>query len=260
MKPFEARILRSAFVASLLTLAPMAPATAASTPTIVLVHGAFSDPGIWDGVADRLRADGYRVVAVDNPLRGPARDAAAVQRVLDGISGPVVLAGHSYGGAVITQIHDPKVESRVYVAALAPVAGETGLIAVDPIRFPGSWLPLALRPSLAEDGLGVDTVVDPGSFGAVFAQDADAATVATLIAHQQPLAATANFEPSGPPAWTSAPNWYLVSAADRVVPPALQRFLANRMGAHTSEIDASHTGLVTRPAEVAAVVAAAARG
>jgi pimeloyl-ACP methyl ester carboxylesterase len=261
------RSLRASLVALTLALTPVlaaAPATAAPLPTIVLVHGAFADATSWDGVAALLRDQGYRVVTPDNPLRGPANDAAAVQRTLDTISGPVVLVGHSYGGFVITNVHDPKVESLVYIAAFAPVQSEFAQLALDPIRFPGSrLLPPVLQIKVVDDpkgiaGKNIDAYIAADSFHDTFAQDVSDATAADMLRHQHSIAVAANFEPSGPPSWASIPSWYLVSGADRVIPPASQRFMANRTGAHTTEIDVSHASLVSRPADVAAVVETAA--
>lgn len=236
-----------------------APAHAdTARPTVVLVHGAFADATSWDGVAAVLRADGYRVVVPDNPLRGPANDAAAIEHTLDGIDGPIVLVGHSYGGAVITNIHDAKVQAMVYIAAFAPQQGEPIAIAMDPFRFPGSQLQppaLALRPSES----GLDGYVAPDSFNSVFAQDVSPATAANMVAHQRSIATTALLEPSGPASWTTTPTWYLVSAADHVIAPAAERFFAQRMGAHTAEVDASHASLVSQPATVAAFIEQATR-
>ncbi|MBF6338442.1 alpha/beta hydrolase [Nocardia abscessus] len=263
------RSLRGALAALAVALAATVSAGSAQAqalPTIVLVHGAFADSTSWDGVAAVLRERGYRVVTPENPLRGPAYDAAAVQRTLDTISGPVVLAGHSYGGFVISNVRDPKVESLVYISAFAPVQGEVAQQALDPIRFPGSQLlPPALQVMVVDDATGiagrnVDGYLAPASFNAVFAQDVDPATAAVLLAHQHSIAVKANLEPSGPPSWSGTPSWYLVSGADRVIPPSSQRFMAQRMGARTSEIDASHASLVSRPdAAVAVLEAAAAR-
>ncbi|NKY35533.1 alpha/beta hydrolase [Nocardia speluncae] len=240
------------------------PAAAQSLPTVVLVHGAFADPTSWDGVAERLRGQGYQVLAPDNPLRGPAHDAAAIQSVLDTVEGPIVLAGHSYGGFVISNVHDPDVVSVVYVAAFAPTQGEFAQLALDPIRFPGSQLlPPALQVKVVDDpaglaGRNLDAYVAPDRFHEVFAQDVDDATAAQMIAHQQSIAVAANLEPSGPPSWVGVPSWYLVSAQDRVIPPSSQRFMAGRMGAQVSELDASHASLVSRPDEVAAAITTAA--
>ncbi|MGO4613095.1 alpha/beta fold hydrolase [Nocardia sp. 2YAB30] len=257
--------VRGVLAALALALATVSagPAQAARLSTIVLVHGAFADTTSWDGVAALLRDRGYPVVTPDNPLRGPAKDAAAVQRALDTISGPVVLVGHSYGGFVISNVHDPKVESLVYIAAFAPVQGEVAQLALDPIRFPGSQLlPPALQVAIVDDpggiaGKNIDGFVAPASFNSVFAQDVGPATAADMIDHQHSIALAANLEPSGPPSWSDTPSWYLVSGADRVIPPASQRYMAQRMGAHSSEINASHASLVSRPDDVAAMVESA---
>ncbi|MEV5834141.1 alpha/beta hydrolase [Nocardia sp. NPDC052112] len=262
------RSLRACIAALTLAFTPVlavAPATAEPLPTIVLVHGAFADTTSWDSVATTLRDHGYRVVVPDNPLRGPAFDAAAIQRTLDTISGPVVLVGHSYGGFVISNVHDPKVRALVYIAAFAPEQGEIGLLELDPIRFPGSQLlPPALQLRVVDDpnglaGKNVDSYVAAEYFNAVFAQDVSPEVAADMFAHQRSLAVSANIEPSGAPSWSSTPSWYLVSDDDHIIPPASQRFMARRMAAHTSEVGSSHASLVSHPAEVGAVVEAAAR-
>ncbi|MGW4120713.1 alpha/beta fold hydrolase [Nocardia sp. NPDC004711] len=259
------RTVCAAGVALALAVTPLAaaPVTAAALPTIVLVHGAFADSSSWDGVAAQLRADGYSVVTPENPLRGPAYDAAAIQHTIDGIAGPIVLVGHSYGGTVISNVHDSKIESLVYISAFAPTQGEAALLELNPIQYPGSQLTLALRLKVVTDQQGiadrnVDAYIDPASFPDVFAQDVDPATAAAMAARQHSLALSANLEPSGSPAWAATPSWYLVSTADRVIPPASQWDMAKRMNAHTSSIDASHASLVSHPADVAAVVEAAA--
>lgn len=246
--------------------AVVGPAHAQATPTIVLVHGAFADTTSWDGVADNLRGRGYQVVVPENPLRGPAYDAAAIEKTLAGISGPVVLVGHSYGGAVITNTHNPNVKALVFVAAFAPAQGEPVALALDPIRFPGSQLlPPALQLKIVDDpstavDRNLDAYLADASFHQVFAPDVSDATAAAMLAHQKSIAASANLEPSGPPAWSATPSWYLVSADDTVIPPAAQRFMAARIGAHTSEVQASHVALVSQPAVVADVIASAATG
>ncbi|MFC9788861.1 alpha/beta fold hydrolase [Rhodococcus sp. NPDC127528] len=262
------RFARTAFLllalASVAAVTTVSPAAAKPLPTVVLVHGAFADVTSWDGVAADLRGRGYPVVVPDNPLRGPAYDAAAIEKTLAGISGPVVLVGHSYGGAVITNTHNPNVKSLVYVAAFAPAQGEPVALALDPIRFPGSQLlPPALQMKIVDDahaigGKNLDAYIADAWFHKVFAPDVSDATAATMLAHQKSLAVWANLEPSGPAAWSSTPSWYLVSANDTVIPPAAQRFMAGRIGAHTSEVQASHVALVSQPAVVADVIARAA--
>ena len=256
-------LLVIALVASVAATAA-SPAAARPLPTIVLVHGAFADPTAWDGVAADLRSEGYPVVTPVNPLRGPGYDAAAIEKTVAGITGPVILVGHSYGGTVITNVHNPNVKALVYIAAFAPAQGEPALLGVDPIRFPGSQLlPPALQLEIVNDphalgGKNLDSYIAPGSFQQVFAQDVDNATIATMLAHQRSFAVSANVEPSGPPSWATTPSWYLVSSQDRVIPPASQQFMAQRIGAHTSEVAASHASLVSQPATVAHVIETAA--
>jgi pimeloyl-ACP methyl ester carboxylesterase len=245
-------------------VAGVVPASAAPRPTIVLVHGAFADTTSWDGVAADLRGRGYTVVVPDNPLRGPGYDSAAIEKTLAGISGPVVLVGHSYGGAVITNAQNPNVKALVYVAAFAPAQGEPVMLALDPIRFPGSQLlPPALQVKVVDDaqaigGKNLDGYIAADAFHRVFAPDVSDATAATMLAHQRSIALWANLEPSGPTSWSATPSWYLVSAGDTVIPPASQRFMANRIGAHTSEVQASHVALVSQPRVVADTIVAAA--
>ncbi|QBS44397.1 alpha/beta fold hydrolase [Nocardia sp. CS682] len=240
-------------------IALAAPVEAEPTsPTIVLVHGAFADATSWDSVAAKLRADGYRAVVPDNPLRGPGSDAAVIEQTLAGIDGPVVLVGHSYGGAVITNVADPDVRALVYIAAFAPAPGEPMFFAINPLQFPGSrLLPPALSLTVANGGL--DGYVDPVYFREVFAQDVSDVTAANMIAHQKSIAAGANIELSGPASWSTTPSWFLVSADDRVIPPAAQRFMARRAGSRTTEVTASHASLVSQPAAAAAVIEQAAQ-
>ncbi|GAA3713983.1 alpha/beta hydrolase [Gordonia hankookensis] len=235
-------------------------------PTIVLVHGAFADATGWRDVAATLRGQGYPVQTFDNPLRGPAHDSALLEKQLAGIKGPVVLVGHSYGGAVITNTHDPDVVANVYIAAFAPARGEFVQGLLNPVTFPGSrLLPPALQLKVVDDptgpgGKNLDGYIAQPYFRDIFAQDVSVATAADMFAHQKSAALVANLEPSGDPSWRTVPSWYLVSRQDRVIPPALQRFMASRAAkGRTSEVDASHASLVSRPGAVAAVVLKAAR-
>lgn len=256
------RVLAIVLMTIGLVLAATPQASAATKPTIVLVHGAFADQTSWDGVAAQLRARGYRVVTPSNPLRGPAFDALRLQTALASISGPIVLVGHSYGGAVITQAHNPRVRALVYIAAFAPDAGEPVLTFLNPLRFPGSQLmPPALEFLVVDDlygtgiaGHSLDGRVRPRDFRAVFAQDVSPATAATMIAHQKFAAASGNLEPVTAAAWHHLPSWYLISTNDHVIPPAAQRFMASRIHATTRTVPASHASLVSHPTPVAHLI------
>ncbi|MFD6455801.1 lipase family alpha/beta hydrolase, partial [Nocardia sp. NPDC060220] len=242
LSPRRRRLL-SALAVTVVAVGPLVPAAAAADPgepTLVLVHGAFADATSWDGVAAELRDRGYPVVAVNNPLRGPRNDSAALQGVLDRIDGPVVLVGHSYGGAVVTNTHNPKVKANVYIAAFAPAQGEFVQGLLDPIRFPGSQLlPPALQVRVVDDptglaGRNVDGYIDAPYFHTIFAQDVSPETAADMYAHQLSAALNANLEPSGSPSWATTPSWYLISGQDRVIPAAAQRFMAGRAAPATT--------------------------
>jgi pimeloyl-ACP methyl ester carboxylesterase len=248
-------------------LAPQAdagqPAGSPPKPTIVLVHGAFADASSWSGVVARLQHAGYPAVAPANPLRGLASDATYLDSVLHSIPGPVVLVGHSYGGAVITQAAAaaPNVKALVYVAAFAPAVGESafGLIGMNP----GSALPTAVSPvPYAGPGGddGVDVYINSTRFAQVFAADLPATTAAVLAASQRPVTLSALQEPATSAAWKTIPAWYLVASADHAIPPATERFMAQRAGAHTVEVNASHAVLLSRPDAVTGLIESASRG
>jgi len=220
-------------------------------PTIVLIHGAFADASGWAGVITRLQDRGYTVLVPANPLRSVAGDSAYIASVLATTPGPIVLVGHSYGGEVITNAAtgNPNVKALVYVAAFAPEEGETaGELAT---MFPGSALTpenLILRPFPQPDGTtGTDAYINPTVFRSVFCADLPATTAAVMAASQRPGSLSTLGEPSGVPAWRTIPSWYLVANQDRAIPPAAERFMAARMGAHTVQIDSSHVAMISHP-------------
>jgi pimeloyl-ACP methyl ester carboxylesterase len=246
-----------------LVLVPaMARAQTGEPPTIVLVHGFWDRPASWNGVALRLRDAGYPVVVPDNPLRTVWGDAAAISRVLHGVSGPIVLVGHSYGGFVITNaaLYNPRVKALVYIAAFAPDQGETA-IGLD-TRSPGSLLPAALVPTpfVGPDGkLGVNTIINPLLFSTVVAQDVPSRLAREMALNQRPATLAAASGKSGVPAWRTIPSWYMVARNDRALPPAVQRFMAQRANATTVEIASSHAAPTAHPADVANLVLTAAQ-
>jgi pimeloyl-ACP methyl ester carboxylesterase len=239
------------------------PAGAAPRPTVVLVHGAFADASGWNGEITRLQRAGYPILAPPNPLRGVASDAAYLDSVLATISGPVVLVGHSYGGAVITNAaaSAPNVKALVYIAAFAPDQGESAFDLV--AKNPGSLLaPKTLlgRPFKNADGSdGLDEYIKPADFRSVFAADVPAPLAARMAATQRPMTAAALVEKSGAPAWRTLPDWYMVAGEDHAIPPATERFMAARMKAHTVTVRASHAVLVSHPAEVTKLILQAAK-
>ncbi|SNS86303.1 alpha/beta fold hydrolase [Rhodococcoides kyotonense] len=235
-------------------------AAAQDLPTVVLVHGAFADTSSWDGVASDLRARGYDVVVPDNPLRGPGYDSAAVESVVEDIDGPVVLVGHSYGGTVITNVHADNVESLVYVAAFVPAAGEPAALALDPFRFGlTSLVPPVLGLEIVDDstniiGKNVDSYIDPALFRQYFAPDVSDEQASKMIASQKSIAATALVEPSEPPSWADTPSYALIPQQDQIIPPASEKFMAERAGAKITEVPGSHAVLVSNPGAVVDLV------
>lgn len=235
-------------------------ASAQDLPTVVLVHGAFADTSSWDGVAAGLRARGYTVVTPENPLRGPGYDSAAVEKVVEDIDGPVMLVGHSYGGTVITNVHADNVESLVYVAAFVPTAGEPAALALDPIRFGlTSLLPPVLGLGIVDDstnilGKNVDGYIAPALFKQYFAPDVGDEQAAKMIASQKSIAATALIEPSEPPSWAGTPSYALIPQQDQIIPPASEKFMAERAGAQITQVPGSHAVLVSNPGAVVDLV------
>jgi pimeloyl-ACP methyl ester carboxylesterase len=242
-----------------------AGAQSGAKPTIVLVHGAWADGSSWGGVVTRLQRAGYTVDAPPNPLRGLPDDAAYLADFLHSVSGPIVLVGHSYGGAVITNAAtgNPNVTALVYVDAFIPAQDETLLklsgerpgscVAGDPTQI------FNLVPSPGAPPGAVDAYLKPSLFPSCFANDLPARRAAVLAATQRPLSTAALTQPSGPPAWATIPSWALVGTADHMIPPAELLFMAERAHAHIVEIDASHVSMISHPAAAADLIVAAAR-
>jgi pimeloyl-ACP methyl ester carboxylesterase len=230
-----------------------APASQPSATTVVLVHGAFADGSSWSKLIPLLQAKGLKVVAVQNPLTSLADDVTFANRVIDAQTGPVVLVGHSWGGTVITQAGgNDKVKALVYVAAFAPSAGETSLDTVK--GYPAS--PGLASPIATSDGF---LTLSPETVAKDFAQDVTAGE-ANLIATTQGAVRGANFEEKVTvAAWSSRPSWYIVADADRMIQPDAQRALAKKIKATTTSLPTSHVPMVSRPKDVADVIAAAAK-
>jgi pimeloyl-ACP methyl ester carboxylesterase len=265
MNNTDVAVLATAFVLAMTgvaasgTFTPLsAQATAAraphsSKPTIVLVHGAFADGTGWQRVIPILQRDGYTVVAAQNALNSLADDVATTQRLIQAQSGPVIVVGHSYGGAIISGAASGQgnVAALVYLAAFAPDAGE-------PVGAFNATYPSDLGPALVIDAAGFGTI-DRAKFRDVFAADVSALDARVMAATQKP-ASTSTFAASNPTAaWRTIPSWYLVSKQDRAISPTLERFYAQRMGARVTELDASHVAFISRPYDVVRIIEQAAR-
>ena len=243
-----------------LVMASSANAKPAQPVTIVLVHGAFADASSWNGVIAHLKADGYKVIAAANPLRGVQSDAEAVGTVVKSINGPVVLVGHSYGGEVISHpaAAAGNVKALVFVAAFAPDAGESASALVG--QFPGSTLGETLAAPVALPDGSHDLYIDQARFPAQFAPDVPAKEAALMAAEQRPIRDAALGEPAAAPAWKHLPSWFVYGGADKNIPPAAMAFMANRAASKGTTVvaGASHVVMVSHPAEVAAAIEAAA--
>ena len=236
---------------------PAYAAPAASVkPTVILVHGAFADSASWNGVVAKLRSSGYTVIGAANPLRSVKSDAAFLTSIVKSVGGPVVLVGHSYGGAVISAAANgqPNVKSLVYVAAFAPEQGETviGLSG----RFPGSTLGGALAKPVALEGKGKDLYIQQEKFHQQFAADLPAAQAQLMAVAQRPVTEAALNEAAGAPAWKKLPSYFLYGTSDKNIPPAALGFMAERAKSRkTVKIDgASHSVLASHPDAVAKLI------
>src|ERR1700757_3485912 len=236
--------------------------SAGPKPTIVLEHGAWANTASWDAVIQRLQADGYTVDAPPNPLQGLPYDSAYLADFLHSISGPIILVGHSYGGAVITNAAtgDSQVKALVYVDAFAPAQGQT--LAQLLAAYPGTCavpanLNVAPFPG-APSGVG-DAYIKQSVFPSCMANGLPAAEAQVQAATQAPIATIALTQPTGVPAWKTIPSWAVVGTADHAIPPALQLAMANTAHAHITRVDASHLSMISHPGTVTNVILQAVR-
>ena len=232
-------------------------------PTIVLVHGAFADGSSWNDVIERLQRQGYTVEAPGNPLRGVGVDSAYLASMVNQLDGPVLLVGHSYGGAVITNAASDAtgVVGLVYVAAFAPDQGEVlGEVAAS---SKDSLLGTAQVQREYPTGPGGETapefLVDPARFREVFAADLPAEQTAVMAATQRPVAAAAFSDVCGPPAWETLPSWAVVATGDKAAGSDVVRSMAQRAGADIVEVEGSHVIMVSQPQAVANLILKAVR-
>ena len=266
------RLIVPALVVAIAALIPLSQTASAHTttraaasggpkPTIVLEHGAWANTSSWNGVISRLQADGYTVYAPPNPLQGLTYDSTFLADFLHSISGPIVLVGHSYGGAVITNAAtgDPQVKALVYVDAFAPAQGQT--LAQLLASIPGSCavpanlnvVPFPGDPS----GVG-DAYITQSAFPSCMADGLPATEAHVLAVTQLPIATSALTQPSGVPAWQTIPSWAVVGTADHAIPPALQLAMAENAHAHITEVNAPHLSMISDPGVVTSVILQAA--
>jgi pimeloyl-ACP methyl ester carboxylesterase len=232
-------------------------------PTIVLVHGAYADASSWNGVIERLQQQGYTVIAPANPLRGVAADSAYTASLLGQIDGPVLLAGHSYGGAVITNAATSatNVVGLVFVAAFAPEEGETlGEVengSKDSVL--GTALVQYTYPAGPDGQSAVEFVIDPARIRDAFAADLPPEVTKLMAATQRPAAAAAFTDASGPPAWKKLPSWAVVATGDKAAGADVVRSQARRAGADIVEVEGSHVIMISQPQTVTDHILKAAR-
>jgi pimeloyl-ACP methyl ester carboxylesterase len=223
-----------------------------ASKNVVLVHGGFVDGSGWEGVYNELKKDGYKVSVVQNPTLSLEGDSDATKRIIDAQGEPVILVGHSYGGAVITEAgNDPNVAALVYIAAFAPGKGESVNTLIGGFPKDGPAPPI-LPP---QDGL---LSLDREKFHDSFAADVDADLVAFMADSQVPWGVDAAEGTISEAAWGNKPSWYLIATEDRMIPPPAQREMSGRLGSTVEEVAASHSVYVSQPAAVAAFIEKAA--
>jgi len=220
-------------------------------PTIVLVHGAWADASGFGAQISALQDRGFRAVGFANPLRALSDDARYLRDFLRSLEGPIVLVGHSYGGAVVSAAAtgNPQVKALVLFSGWMPDQGES-IAQVFEKHSEGSLVGAAIRPLAftgADGSEGADLYLDPEEFHAAFAADVDRRTSDVMAATQRPWSGAAFNEPSGPPAWKALPCWYLLCTEDKAIPPALARWMAERADATIEEVAASHASMVSQP-------------
>lgn len=249
MISLSAFLRRPRFAAALIALTILPVATHAQpAKNVILVHGAWADGSSWSRIIPLLAAKGLRVIAVQLPLTSLADDVATVKRALALETGPVVLVGHSYGGAVITEAGtDPKVEALVYVAAFAPDAGQSAG------SLNASVPPAPMAAEVRPDSQGFLKLTKAGVFED-FAQDVAAAQKLELYVAQAPTNAKSLGGTISTPAWRSKPSWYIVAAEDRAIPPTLEASMAKTIQAKTTTVKGSHLIMLSKAPAVAAVI------
>ena len=223
-------------------------------PNVVLVHGGWADGSSWSGVIERLQADGYHVTAPQFPMTTLAADVARLRQVLARQDGPTIVAGHSYGGQIMTALGTdaPNVVGLVYIAAFALDQGES----IGKLLSQGPPTPAIAHLIIDKQGFAW---LPEDDFVNHFAADVDPVKARVMFAVQQALSATALQEVMGVPAWKSVPSWYLVAADDQAIPPDAERLFVKRMGATTLEVPSSHVAMVSHPDDVATLIETAAR-
>jgi pimeloyl-ACP methyl ester carboxylesterase len=222
-------------------------------PNIVLVHGAWADGSCWSAVIERLQADGYNVTAPQFPESSLAADVARLREVLHRQDGPTIVAGHSYGGQIVTALGPdaPNAAGLVYIAAFALDQGES----IGAMLGQGPPTPALAHLDIDAQGFAWLPEED---FVKHFAADVDPVRARVMCAVQQPVAAAAFQDVMGVPAWKSLPTWYMVAMADEAIPPDAERMFAGRMGATTIEVPSSHVAMVSHPDEVSQLIETAA--
>src|SRR5256712_7301924 len=261
MKKFISLAILALLIVPAYVVAARSGTASGPKPSIVLIHGAWADGSSWSRVIGILQQQGYTVYVPANPLRGLLSDAAYIASFLQSISGPIILVGHSYGGAVITNAAtgNPNVKALVYIDAFAPDQGES-LASLSSVPPPPGQSPSCLSgdPTTVFNFVpltgDVDLYVKPSLFPSCFANDLPPNEGAVLASTQRPFALSALPQPSGVPAWRSIPSFYLVGTIDNVIPPFAQLFMAQRANATIVQVRASHLVMISHPNAVVGLI------